>query len=207
MDQKLLDARCRGPGHRRRDDRASGTRPARNGRIGGHVPRQAHQATQEGLFDREILPIQVDGETYATDQGIRPDTPPEGPAELRPAFKRGRRDHGGQLVADLRRRGRRDADERGRPPTARPQPPRPDRRPDAVGCRPTKMLDRPDPGDPRILERNGMSDRRYRLLEVNEAFASVSGRVAARAHPDMDRVNPRGGRWRLAIRSARPARG
>ncbi len=34
--------------------------------------RLAHQATEEGRFEREIVPMSVDGETLVTDQGIRP---------------------------------------------------------------------------------------------------------------------------------------
>ena len=34
----------------------------------------AHQATEEGRFEREVIPMQVNGDTYVTDQGIRPDT-------------------------------------------------------------------------------------------------------------------------------------
>src|SRR3954467_3214255 len=36
--------------------------------------RLAHQATEEGRFERETIPFQVNGDTYVTDQGIRPDT-------------------------------------------------------------------------------------------------------------------------------------
>ena len=70
----------------------------------------AHQATEEGRFEREMIPMQVNGDTYVTDQGIRPDTNLETLSQLKPAFKRGRQDHGRQRVADLRRRGRRAAD-------------------------------------------------------------------------------------------------
>src|SRR3712207_2854451 len=34
----------------------------------------AVRATEEGRFEREIVPFQVNGDTYATDQGPRPDT-------------------------------------------------------------------------------------------------------------------------------------
>ncbi|MFM9043639.1 MAG: thiolase family protein, partial [bacterium] len=47
----------------------------------------AHQATEEGRFEREILPVQVNGDTYETDQGIRPDTDLETLSNLKPAFK------------------------------------------------------------------------------------------------------------------------
>ncbi len=49
--------------------------------------RLAHQATQEGRFEREILPMAVNGDTYVTDQGIRPDTSLEALSQLKPAFK------------------------------------------------------------------------------------------------------------------------
>src|SRR6266513_1899106 len=47
----------------------------------------AAKATEEGKFEREIVPFQVNGNTYATDQGIRPDTSLEKLAALKPAFK------------------------------------------------------------------------------------------------------------------------
>src|SRR5215208_4701864 len=49
--------------------------------------RLAHQATEEGRFERETIPFQVNGDTYVTDQGIRPDTSLEKLSELKPAFK------------------------------------------------------------------------------------------------------------------------
>ena len=64
----------------------------------------AAKATEEGRFEREIVPIQVNGDTYATDQGIRPDTSLEKLAAPEAGVQGGRQDHRGQLVADLRRR-------------------------------------------------------------------------------------------------------
>src|SRR6185503_4936964 len=49
--------------------------------------RLAHQATEEGRFEREIVPVQTNGDTYVTDQGIRPETSLEALSELKPAFK------------------------------------------------------------------------------------------------------------------------
>src|ERR671939_2180712 len=49
--------------------------------------RLAHKATEEGRFEREIVPFQVNGSTYVADQGIRPDTSLEALAGLKPAFK------------------------------------------------------------------------------------------------------------------------
>src|SRR5436305_7531854 len=47
----------------------------------------AHRATEEGRFEREIMPFQVNGDTYVSDQGIRPDTTLEALAGLKPAFR------------------------------------------------------------------------------------------------------------------------
>src|SRR5918992_2498061 len=55
--------------------------------IGVRSQQLAHQATEEGRFEREIVPFSVNGDTYVTDQGIRPDTSLEGLADLKPAFK------------------------------------------------------------------------------------------------------------------------
>src|SRR5207253_8088396 len=49
----------------------------------------AARATDEGRFEREIIPVQVDGQTIAADQGIRRDTSLEALAALKPAFKEG----------------------------------------------------------------------------------------------------------------------
>ena len=46
----------------------------------------AQQATEEGRFEREMIPFQVNGDTYVTDQGLR-ETTLEGLAALKPAFK------------------------------------------------------------------------------------------------------------------------
>ena len=52
---------------------------------------RAHQvaarATEEGRFEREIVPFAVNGDTFVADQGIRPDTTLEALAGLKPAFK------------------------------------------------------------------------------------------------------------------------
>src|SRR3712207_2708853 len=47
----------------------------------------AARATEEGRFERETVPFRVNGDTYVSDQGIRPDTNLETLASLKPAFK------------------------------------------------------------------------------------------------------------------------
>src|SRR2546423_13483615 len=55
--------------------------------IGLRSHQLAHQATEEGRFEREIVPFSVNGDTYVTDQGIRPDTSLEKLSSLKPAFQ------------------------------------------------------------------------------------------------------------------------
>src|SRR3954469_4471013 len=47
----------------------------------------AGKATESGAFEREVVPFAVNGDTYVTDQGIRPDTSLEALAALKPVFK------------------------------------------------------------------------------------------------------------------------
>ena len=51
---------------------ASGSARSELDEFGERSHQLAHQATEEGRFEREIVPFQVNGETYVTDQGIRP---------------------------------------------------------------------------------------------------------------------------------------
>src|SRR5215217_5370251 len=55
--------------------------------IGLRSHEHATRATEEGRFEREIVPFAVNGDTYVTDQGIRSDTSLEKLSELKPAFK------------------------------------------------------------------------------------------------------------------------
>src|SRR5215203_3516092 len=54
--------------------------------IGLRSQQLAAKATEEGRFDREMIPMQVNGNTYATDQGLR-ETTIESLSQLKPAFK------------------------------------------------------------------------------------------------------------------------
>src|SRR5205807_9984861 len=49
--------------------------------------RLAHRATEEGRFEREMIRMPVNGDTYVTDQGIRPDTSLEALSQLKTVFK------------------------------------------------------------------------------------------------------------------------
>jgi acetyl-CoA acyltransferase len=153
----------------------------------------AARATEQGRFDREIIPMEIDGETIATDQGIRYDTSLEQLAALRPAFKEGGTVTAGNSsqisdgAAAVLLMAREKADELGLPARARIF--------DAttVGVDPVIMLTGPIPATRKLLERNGMTIDDLDLIEINEAFASVVCAWRSELKPDMDRVNVNGG--------------
>jgi acetyl-CoA acyltransferase len=153
----------------------------------------AARATEEGRFEREIVPIQADGELRSTDQGIRHDTSLEQLAALKPAFKAdgtvtaGNSSQLSDGAAAVLLMAREKADELGLKPRARIL--------DAttVGVDPVIMLTGPIPATRAILERNGLRIDDLDLIEINEAFAAVVGAWRRELNPDMDRVNVNGG--------------
>ena len=153
----------------------------------------AAKATEEGKFEREIVPFQVNGDTYVADQGIRPDTSLEALASLKPVFKEDGRITAGNSsqisdgAAAVLLMSREKADQLGLRPRARIVDQT------TVGCDPVKMLEGPIPATAKILERNTMSIGDIDFVEINEAFAPVVAAWAREHDPDMDRVNPRGG--------------
>jgi acetyl-CoA acyltransferase len=153
----------------------------------------AARATEEGKFEREILPFRVNGDTYVADQGIRPDTSLEALAALKPVFREDGRITAGNSsqisdgAAAVLLMAREKADELGVRPRARIVDQT------TVGCDPVKMLEGPIPATAKILQRNQMSIGDIDFVEINEAFAPVVAAWAREHSPDMDRVNPRGG--------------
>jgi acetyl-CoA acyltransferase len=159
--------------------------------------RLAHQATEEGRFERETIPFQVNGDTYVSDQGIRPDTSLEKLSQLKPAFKPDGKVTAGNasqisdgaaavLVMSADR-----AKELGLTPRARIVDQT------TVGVDPVIMLTGPIPATRKLLERNGMTMDDIDLVEINEAFAPVVAAWQRELEPDMDRVNVNGGAMAL----------
>jgi len=155
--------------------------------------RRAQEATERGLFAREILPIETGGEMVTADQGIRPDTTLETLAKLQPAFKDDGRVTAGNSsqisdgAAALLLMSRAKAAELGLRPRAQVV--------DQVtlGVDPITMLTGPIPATAKILARNGLGIDDLDVIEINEAFAPVVLAWAREHHPDMEKVNPRGG--------------
>jgi acetyl-CoA acetyltransferase family protein len=159
--------------------------------------RLAHQATEEGRFERETIPFGVNGSTYVSDQGIRPETSLETLAGLKPAFKPDGRVTAGNSsqisdgAAAVLLMSREKADELGVRPRARILDQT------TVGVDPVIMLTGPIPATRKLLDRNGMAMGDIDLAEVNEAFAPVLAAWVRELEPDMDRVNVNGGAMAL----------
>jgi acetyl-CoA acetyltransferase family protein len=160
--------------------------------IGLRSQQLAAQATEEGRFEREVVPVTVNGDTHVADQGLR-ETTLEGLANLKPAFKEDGKITAGNSsqVSDgaaavlLMERGRAEA--LGLKPRARIFDQT------TVGVDPVIMLTGPIPATRKLLERNGMTMDDIDLVEINEAFASVVAAWRRELDPDMDRVNVNGG--------------
>jgi len=159
--------------------------------------RLAHQATEEGRFERETVPFQVNGDTYVADQGIRPDTSLEKLSALKPAFKPDGKVTAGNAsqisdgAAAVLLMSADKAKELGLTPRARIVDQT------TVGVDPVIMLTGPIPATRKLLERNAMTIGDIDLIEVNEAFAPVVLAWKRELDPDMDRVNVNGGAMAL----------
>jgi acetyl-CoA acetyltransferase family protein len=164
--------------------------------VGSHL--RAARATEEGRFEREIVPVEVttgDGTaTFTRDEGIRPDSTLERLAQLKPAFK----PDGGVITAANSSQitdgaaatlvmSEAKANELGLTPRARFHTFA------LAGVDPVLMLTGPIPATSAVLERAHLTLDDMDLVEINEAFAPVVLAWAKEHHPDLDRVNVNGG--------------
>ena len=141
--------------------------------------RRAEQATTEGRFEGQIVPVEItrengDVETVTRDEGIRPDTSMEKLANLQPAFKAdgvvtaGNSSQISDGAAAVLIMSEEKALELGLKPKARFV------NFSMVGVDPVTMLTGPIPATGKVLDRAGLSIDDIDLFEVNEAFASVT---------------------------------
>ena len=139
----------------------------------------------------------IDGDTFVTDQGIRPDTSLEALSQLKTVFKEngvitaGNSSQISDGAAAVLLMSADKANELGLRARARVIDQT------TVGCDPVKMLEGPIPATAKILGRNGMSIDDIDLFEINEAFAPVVAAWRRVHNPDMDRVNVNGGAMAL----------
>jgi acetyl-CoA acyltransferase len=169
-----------------------------NDRFSVESHKRAARATDEGRFEREIVPITVTGEDgtqeqVTRDEGIRPDSSMETLAKLKPAFKpdgvvtaanSSQITDGSAAVLIM---SEEKANELGLTPRARFHSFA------LAGVDPVMMLTGPIPATTKVLERAKMTLDQIDLVEINEAFAPVVLAWEKEHHPDMARVNVNGG--------------
>ncbi len=164
--------------------------------FGARSQNLARRATDEGRFDREILPLLgSDGALMTTDEGLR-DTTLESLAKLKPAFRS--EEEGGRVTAGNSSQitdgaaamlimSEAKAKQLGLTPRARFV------NFSLAGDNPRMMLTAPIPATHKVLARAGLTIDDMDLTEINEAFACVVLAWEKELHPNMDTVNVNGG--------------
>jgi acetyl-CoA acyltransferase len=171
-------------------------------RLAADSHQRAARATEEGRFDREIVPIEVkndDGtiEMMTRDEGIRPTTTVEVLAGLKPAFKgdgvvtAGNSSQITDGAAAVLVMSEEKAKELGLEPRAR------FKAFSVVGVDPVIMLTGPIPATEKVLDKAGMTLEDIDLFEVNEAFAPVVAAWLKETGADWERTNVNGGAMAL----------
>ncbi|HSJ29339.1 MAG TPA: thiolase family protein [Acidimicrobiia bacterium] len=137
--------------------------------------RRAAQATEEGRFETQIVPVTLpDGSVMTRDEGIRFDTSIEKLAGLQPAFKpdgvvtAGNSSQISDGAAAMLIMAEEKAEELGLTPMVRFT------HFSLAGVDPVMMLTGPIPATSKILDRSGLTVDDIDLFEVNEAFATVT---------------------------------
>ncbi|HLS61125.1 MAG TPA: thiolase family protein [Virgibacillus sp.] len=156
--------------------------------------RRAAEATDNGQFKREILPVTIDGDEFSYDEGIRRDTSLEKLGSLTPSFQpddgvitAGNASQMSDGASGLLLMSDTKAVELNIRPRARILTRV------AVGEDPVIMLTGVIPATKKALEQAGLTIDQMDTIEINEAFASVVKAWEKEFNPDMRKVNPRGG--------------
>lgn len=160
--------------------------------------RRAHQATQNGWFEREIVPVETLDEagnivTVCRDEGIRADTTPEKMASLKPAFQEngivtaGNSSQISDGAAAVLLMDAEKAAQLGLKPRARLVAQT------LVGVDPVMMLTGPIPATHKLLQQTGLTLDDLDAIEINEAFATVVLAWQREYQADMRKVNRHGG--------------
>jgi len=154
---------------------------------------RAVAAQENGVFDREIVAVTVDGQQVAKDDGPRASSSYEKLSQLEPAFKPGGTVTAGNscplndgaaaaLVMSAEK-----AQELGLTPRARVITAA------TYGNEPEYMGVAPIGAIKKALDRAGMSIGDVDVVELNEAFAAQVLPIAEECGIDMDKLNPHGG--------------
>lgn len=154
----------------------------------------AIEAQDKGLFDREILPFQLENVAFQTDEGVRRDTSLEKLNTLTPSFQpddgvvtAGNSSQISDGAAGLLLMSDKKAAELNVKPRAEIIART------VVGEDPVMMLTGIIPATKKVLKKAGLKMEDIDVFEVNEAFASVVKAWEKELNPDMNKVNPRGG--------------
>lgn len=163
----------------------------------------ALHAQQQGLFKREIVPIQVNGQWVDQDETIRSSTTYEGLSQLKAVFKTpelqqrfpeldwvttaGNASQMSDGAAALLLMSREKAEALGLRPRARFAGF------DVCGADPFMMLTAPMPSTQRLLKKTGIGIDAIDHFEVNEAFAAVPLAWQKVIGAPLEKLNPRGG--------------
>ena len=160
---------------------------------------RAHQAKEEGKFEKEIVPVEVPVRrkgsiTITKDEGIRPDTTLEKLAKLPPVFKpkdgkvtagnASQISDGASAVVVM---SEELAEEKGIPVLAKIGPY------ETNATKPEWVMEAPVTGVKRLLERTGFTINDFDLIEHNEAFASASCAVRNSLNIPDEKFNVNGG--------------
>jgi len=159
---------------------------------------KAHRATEEGKFEKEIVPVEVKqrkGEPFVLkkDEGIRPDTTPEKLALLPPVFKKdgvvtaGNASQISDGAAAMVLMSDKMVEKLGLTPLAKIVAYH------TSGMEPEHVMSAPIPTAKELFKKTGFTIDDFDLFEHNEAFASASVAVSKALDIPMDRLNIYGG--------------
>src|SRR4051812_32592132 len=154
---------------------------------------RAVAAQEAGVFDREIVPVPVNGHVVSKDDGPRASSTLEKLSQLEPAFKEGGAVTAGNscplndgaaaaIVMSADRARELGLKPRARVITAATH----GNEPEYMGVAPIKAV-------PKALERAGMTIDDVDVYELNEAFAAQVIPIAEALGFDYDKLNPHGG--------------
>ena len=164
--------------------------------FGARSQQLAANATAEGRFEHEMIPVVgADGTIVTHDEGLR-DTTVESLAKLKPSFRT--EEEGGRITAGNSSQitdgasavlimSEQKAAELGLTPRARFVEFA------VAGADPRLMLTAPIPASQKVLDRAGLAIGDIDLVEINEAFASVVLAWEQELKAEMDTVNVNGG--------------
>jgi acetyl-CoA acetyltransferase family protein len=159
----------------------------------------AHEATQKGYFNSQIMPVEVSlngnghTEPFSSDEGIRAAASYEATSALQPAFNpehsitAGNSSQISDGAAAVLLMSLEKAKQLGLKPRARI------RAQAVVGTDPVLMLEGPIPGTAAVLKKAGLDLKSIDLFEVNEAFASVVLAWEKETGADLEKTNVNGG--------------